>query len=164
MPIEWCPKIFVCAPTMSFAPRMKKKIKRKDPKILRVQKISPPKIIGKGGEKTMIWWCLISAASATSKCSIFAAAYAAILVLGFMQLLRMLCSWCCIFGSGAASLQLVMLYLCSWWCCFSAASASSLQEVQHFCICSWGYICSLGLQLCMLMLHLRSCLHLVLHF
>ena len=42
------PKIYVCAPTMSFAPKMKK-IKRKDPKIIRVQKNLPPHILGGGG-------------------------------------------------------------------------------------------------------------------
>ena len=42
------PKIFVCAPTMSFAPKIKE-IKRKDPKIIRVQKNFTPQDNGGGG-------------------------------------------------------------------------------------------------------------------
>ena len=49
------PQDICLCPHHEFCPQDEKEIKRKDPKILRVQKISPPKIIGKGGEKTMIW-------------------------------------------------------------------------------------------------------------
>ena len=117
------PQDICLCPHHEFCPQDEKKIKRKDPKILRVQKISPPKIIGKGEEKTMIWWCLISAASAASLqqvqhlcCSLcsYTGTWFHAAVADALQLVLHLWIWCCISAAGdALSLQLVMLLLCS---------------------------------------------------